>query len=137
VGIDAKIETDDGVCIAELGDPHNRMSWLLSLATLDSTFCLRFIDPYGDALFNGLQIPVLHSECSTLGLRLTESNLMEGKRIYLERAGAWPKRAFEEAQQDMETMSLAALRNHLDSLLDLISKAIEKGPRHYVRFVGD
>ena len=77
------------------------------------------------------------SECSALVSQLTQPNLLELKRVYLERAGAWPKRAFEEAQKEMETLSLADLRNHLERLLDLISKAIEKGAHHYVRFDGD
>lgn len=137
VGIDVRIESEKGTCLAELGDPHNRMNRLLSLAVLDSTFCLRFIDPYGDTVFNRHQIPVLQSECSALVSQLTQPNLSEVKRVYLERAGAWPKRAFEEAQSEMGTLSLADLRNHLERLLDLISNAIEKGVHHYVRFVGD
>jgi hypothetical protein len=137
MGIDARIETERGTCVAELGDPHNRVNWLLSLAILDSTLCLRFIDPYGDTLFNGLQIPVLQSECSALALRLTEPNLLEGKRVYLERAGVWPKPALEEARKAMETLSLGELRHHLEALLRLLSDAVAKGPHHYVRFVGD
>jgi hypothetical protein len=95
------------------------------------------VDPYGNTIFNGLQIPVIQSECSALALRLTEPNLLERKRVYLERAGAWPKVAFEEAQKGVETLSLSELRNHLEALLRLFSDAIEKGPHHYVRFIGD
>ena len=69
--------------------------------------------------------------------QLTQPNLSEVKRVYLEGAGAWPKRAFEEAQKEMETLSLTDLRNHLETLLSSISDAIEKAAHHYVRFVGD
>jgi hypothetical protein len=137
VGIDARIEAERGTCVAELGDPHNRMNRLLSLSVLDSTHCLQFIDPYGDTVFNRFQMPVLQSECSALVSLLTESNLLELKRVYLERAVAWPKVAFEEAQRDMETLSLSELQNHLEALLGLISDALDKGPHYYVRFVGD
>ena len=137
MGIDARIETERGTCVAELGDSHNRMNRLLSLSVLDSTRCLQFIDPYGDTVFNRYQIPVLQSECSALASLLTESNLLELKRVYLERAVAWPKVAFEEAQKDMETLSLSELQNHLEALLGLILDALDKGPHHYVRFVGD
>lgn len=137
MGIDARIETERGTCVAELGDPHNRVNWLLSLAILDSTLCLRFIDPYGDTVFNDLQIPVLQSECSALALRLTEPNLLEGKRVYLEHAQTWPKTALEEARKAMETLSLGELRHHLEALLRLLSDAVAGGPHHYVRFVGD
>lgn len=63
---------------------------------------------------------------------LTQPNLSEVKRVYLERAGAWPKRAFEEAPKEMETLSLTDLRNDLETLLSLISDAIEKGAHQYV-----
>jgi hypothetical protein len=57
MGIDLRIETERGECVAELADPHNYINWLLSLAIVDSTLCLQFIDPYGDTVFNGLQLP--------------------------------------------------------------------------------
>jgi hypothetical protein len=113
------------------------MNRLLSLAILDSTVCLQFIDPYGYTVFNRPQIPVLQSECCALVSRLTEPSLSEVKQVYLERAGAWPKRALEEAEKEMEALSLADLRNHLEALLNLISDAIDRGPDHYIRFVGD
>jgi hypothetical protein len=137
MGIDARIETESGTCVAELLDPHNRVNWLLSLAILDSSHCLQFIDPYGDTFFNGLQIPVLQHECSAVASRLTEPNLLDGKRDYLERAKAWPKVALEEARQAAETLSLGDLRNHLDALLRLVSDAAVRGPGHRVRFIGD
>ena len=137
VGIDARIETERGTCLDELGDPRNRVNWLLSLAILDSTLCLRFIDPYGDTLFNGLQIPTLLSECAALAARLTEPNLLESKRVYLERAATWPKAAFLEAQEATEALTLAELRHHLDALLHLFSDAVDKGAHHSVRFIGD
>jgi hypothetical protein len=56
--------------------------------------------------------------------------LSEVKRVYLERAGAWRKRAVEEAPKEMETLSLTDLGNHLETLLSLISDAIEKGAHH-------
>jgi hypothetical protein len=102
MGINARIETELGTCVTELLDPHNCVNWLLSLAILDATHCLRFVDPYGDAFFNGLQIPVLNNECSAVALRLTGPNLLEEKRVYLERAKVWPKVALEEAREATE-----------------------------------
>lgn len=54
-GIDARIETESGTRVAEVGDPHNRMNRLLSLSVLDSTRCLHFVDQYGDTVFNRFQ----------------------------------------------------------------------------------
>jgi len=78
------------------------MFWLLSLARLDSTFCLRFIDPYGNTIFHRLQIPILQTELSTLSAWMTESNLQQSKRAYREKAQAWPTQAFEEARSAVD-----------------------------------
>jgi hypothetical protein len=136
MGIDARIETERGEPLSELGDPHNRMNWLLRLAALDSTICLRFIDPYGNTTFNSLQIPVLQAELSELSSGLTETNLQNSKRAYLELANAWPKNALQDAETAMESLTLAELRQHLEDLLRLVSEATAEHHR-YVRFVGD
>jgi hypothetical protein len=137
MGIDARIEMELETCVAQLLDPHNRVNWLLRLAILDSTRCLQFIDPYGETVFNRVQIPVLQSECSALASRLTEPNLQDVKRVYLERAVAWPEVALEDARKAMEALSLGELRHHLEALLRLLSDAVAKEPHHYVRFIGD
>lgn len=98
---------------------------------------LQFIDPYGDTVFNRLQIPVLQSECSALASQLTEQNLLEAKRVYLKSAEVWPKVAREDADKAMETLSLGELRLHLEALFSLLSDAAAKEPHHYVRFIGD
>jgi hypothetical protein len=137
MGIDARIETEPGECLAKLGDPHNRLNWLLRLAVLDSTLCLRFIDPYGMTVFNRPQLLVLHSEFSSLASRVTEPDLLEAKRIYLERPEGTPKAALEEMREAVETLSLDDLRHHLEGLLRLVSDAVARGPHHYIRFVAD
>jgi hypothetical protein len=65
MGIDVHLESEDGESIQVVGDPQN----ILSRAVLDGLFdsglcCLRFVDPYGDAIFNYLQWPVLAEELS-------------------------------------------------------------------------
>ncbi len=137
MGIKARIETERSERIVELLDPHNRTNWLLYLAVLDSTACLRFIDPYGNTLFNGLQLPVLQKELSELTPQMTEANLSESKRVYLERAAVLPRAAIEEARTALEGLSIDDLRQHLAQLSDLVSHAMTKGPHHYIRFVGD
>jgi hypothetical protein len=48
---------------------------------------------------------------------LTEPNLQDGKRVYLERAVAWPKVALDDAPKAMEALSLGELRQHLEALI--------------------
>jgi hypothetical protein len=62
VGINVRTETEDGEKLSEWDDPRGLTKALLP-ASSDSTFsCLRFVDRFGDAVFNQLQIPVLISE---------------------------------------------------------------------------
>ena len=58
MGIEARVESEDGHVEAELLDPNN----LTTKLTGSDSHCLRFIDPYGVTLFNQLQLPILIGE---------------------------------------------------------------------------
>jgi hypothetical protein len=137
MGIHAQIETERGERLNGLIDPRGLVNWLLSLANVEGTACLRFIDPYGDTLFNGLQLPLLRQELESIAAELTETKLIAGKKDYLERACGWPARAVEEAQGKMAALSVNDLLQHLDRLVTLVRSAVERGPHIYIRFLGD
>lgn len=61
MGIDIQLEDERGNRIDGTGDP-NILSRFLSLAQDSSFICLRFVDPYGDTTFNGLQMEPLLQE---------------------------------------------------------------------------
>jgi hypothetical protein len=62
MGIEARVESEDGRVEAELLDPGNLTAKLTAPFTGSDSPCLRFIDPYGDTTFNQLQLPVLIGE---------------------------------------------------------------------------
>jgi hypothetical protein len=62
VGIDVRTETESGEKIAEWQDPRNRTQALLPSFSDSAFYCLRFVDRFGDAVFNQGQIPFLASE---------------------------------------------------------------------------
>jgi hypothetical protein len=62
VGIDVRTETENGQKLSEWGDPRNRTKSLLPSFSDSSFYCLRFVDRFGDAIFNQAQIPFLASE---------------------------------------------------------------------------
>ena len=64
VGIDVRVrdETESGEVRASISDPRMLLPRLLAAANLKSTICVRFIDPYGDAVFNQAQLPALAQE---------------------------------------------------------------------------
>src|ERR1043165_605252 len=102
MGINARIETERGHCLRELLDPSSRLMWSLLWFPREGTTCLRFIDPYGNTVFNGLQMPVLLAEFQTLGAHLATSSLAVAKQEYLEQAASRPPPAIQHAQAQVE-----------------------------------
>lgn len=73
MGIDVHIaprSRDD----VEVSDTKNIFAGALASAHLETTLCLRFIDPYGETLFNSLQLPVLLDELQALGASTTHDD---------------------------------------------------------------
>ena len=62
MGIDARLQDERGAVIRELLDPKSLVPRLLPEHNNASTVCLRFVDRYGDTMFNQVQIPVLLEE---------------------------------------------------------------------------
>lgn len=124
MSINAKLETRHEECLIELSDPRGHVNWLLSLANLEITVCLKFIDPYGDTVFNTLQQPVLLLELEAVAAMVTETNLRAAKTQYLDQAGDWPSQAQEDARRDVESRSVDDLQGHLESLLGLVREAL-------------
>ena len=62
MGIDARIEDENGGCIEELLDETSVVNKLLLNMTEKNSICFRFVDPYGDTTFNQEQLPVFIHE---------------------------------------------------------------------------
>ena len=62
MGIDLYWEDEEGNVLSSVDDPKFIFARFLATAQLSNTTCLRFIDQYGDTIFNQLQTPVLISE---------------------------------------------------------------------------
>jgi hypothetical protein len=52
MGVDLEWQDENGGVLGGTGDPRNEFSCVLSSGDLAGTLCLRFIDLYGDTLFN-------------------------------------------------------------------------------------
>ena len=66
MGIDAYRSDENGRELDEVLDGNELLGWLLENAPLESSICLRFIDPYGDTVFNMHQAKQLLSELNNL-----------------------------------------------------------------------
>ena len=64
MGIDCRVEDEDGGFLNGLPDSQSLVAFLLTPhdSTVGEMVCLRFIDEYGDTTFNQLQIPLLLRE---------------------------------------------------------------------------
>jgi hypothetical protein len=66
MGIDLRWEDERGTQLDEVADPKGYLGLALSLSDLKGTVSLRFIDPYGNTVFNQWQIPVFIDELQLL-----------------------------------------------------------------------
>jgi|SRR5690242_11073754 hypothetical protein len=137
MGIDARVENERGQLVAEVPDPRGLVNWLLALVEPQQSTCLRFIDPYGHAVFNRIQIVELRKELEALRFRVTNQAVRAAKLKYLDSARNWPPKASAEAVRYTESLSTSELAEHLSKVVTLVEDAISKGPHYYVRFVGD
>jgi hypothetical protein len=62
MGIDVRVETESGEVQDEVLDDNNLTEKLLPDREDGTSPCLRFVDPFGDTLFNQIQIPLLITE---------------------------------------------------------------------------
>jgi len=62
MGIDLQWEGENGDVLGRLSDEHNLVEQIIAASKEEKTACLRFIDPYGDTVFNQFQIAVLLEE---------------------------------------------------------------------------
>lgn len=73
VPITVRLEDEDGAVLGEAGD-FDRL-----IATGDETFTLlRFVDPYGQTIFNHLQIPAVLDDLDRLQVKVTHATERNG-----------------------------------------------------------
>lgn len=65
MGIDVRVETESGEVQDEVLDDRNLTEKLLPDREDGASPCLRFVDPFGDTLFNQIQIPFVIKELET------------------------------------------------------------------------
>jgi hypothetical protein len=133
--IDVRLEDERGNAMTTLDSSSWLTNWMLSCADLDRTVCLRFIDPYGDTLFNGSQMRVLAEELAALESTLTEEAVDHSYQQWLSRFEKMEPAIREHALRYPKP-SKSALLAHIEALRAL-AEAGTKAPHQYLRFIGD
>jgi hypothetical protein len=90
VGLTVQVENERGERDGDLWW-HQRLNEVL-VAERPETQCLRFIDPYGNTVFNQLQLPVLLDELREVRTQLTDPEL----RSMIDTLSAMVQRAANE-----------------------------------------
>jgi hypothetical protein len=138
MGVDLYLEDERGTRLAEVPDSHGFMPCLVLLAGQEDTACLRFIDLYGDTVFNQLQIPVLIREFESARDMVTDKAVTGLGQRALEdaRTAKWAPTVIQAIDSSNRGLSASDIRSHLERVLDLARRA--EGQVHtYLRFYGD
>ena len=86
MGVDLRWENENGRLIEEILDPQMCISHLVLKTDLTGTTCLRFIDPYGDTMFNQVQIPILIDELQSILRKVQDHQIRDHLRRVIELA---------------------------------------------------
>lgn len=87
MGIDLRWEDENGNPLAELADPGALVERFLPHLESKDFPCLRFVDPYGDTVFDQLQIPQVVTESEKLLEQPPEPEVERRLRAALEFVG--------------------------------------------------
>jgi hypothetical protein len=77
MGLTIVLEGERGQKFDEVGDPYQILLTLLKASDTTKTCCLRFIDPYGDTIFNYLQMGQFLEELADLRSMVTSAEQQE------------------------------------------------------------
>ena len=128
MGCNLYLEDERGARLAELLDPRDYLGWAVQLPSASPTVCLRFIDPYGNTVFNRLQVAALIPELLALRQLATEAAIA---RLAERKFGtAWQHEALQRQ------LSASAVNAHIDNTLEL-ARRCEAEPHLYLKFYGD
>lgn len=79
MGFNVILEDEDGTSLEQVDDPKGLLKAVLPSFEEDSFHQLRFIDPYGDTIFNRPQMDAFISEWKEIG---TKARSTESKQLY-------------------------------------------------------
>ena len=88
MGVNVELRSESGDCLAVVLDPSGLTDQLISSADARSV-CLRFVDSYGDTIFNRIQLPELIQELEQAAAQLTsdEARTHASRILELARSG--------------------------------------------------
>ena len=138
MSIDLYMEDEEGTSQGEVLDPDDLTGRVVALAAHERTVCLRFIDPYGNTVFNQFQIPALIRELEAAREHVTDERVVRLGQSELEsaREAEWAPTLVHAIEGRNQRMRAEDILAHLERLLELARQA--RGKKHtYLKFYGD
>jgi hypothetical protein len=77
MGLAVTVEAEDGSQIAEVLDPTNVLHRLLPSKGDDTYYCLRYVDRYGNTVFNRLQMETVLQELERMRVNARGADELE------------------------------------------------------------
>jgi hypothetical protein len=135
MAISVRLEDETGLTLANMISPAWLTNWLISCGDTSKTVCLRFVDPYGNTIFNGIQMKVLVDELAVLNASLSEGVVNTAYDHWLAQFNSKDP-AIGDYARTYPRPSLAQIQQHVKAIQDLAMEGL--GTQHaYLRFVGD
>jgi hypothetical protein len=108
------------------------LDFILTSSELERTICLRFIDPYGNTIFNRAQAPILIQEIQSAAASVSDASIATEHKAFLNAMGQTdPALAPSESVPSVDnvrecTMTIVAL-----------ARRCEGEVHTYLKFIGD
>jgi len=115
--IDLVLEDEKGEIIDQCFDVGGHFALAIKIADISNTVCLQVIDPYGDTVFNHLQVPNLIEELDLL------LNSFSGE-------------GSAETFPGQDETSIARIIQQISNFIQFANQAIGKN-HTYLKFLGD
>ena len=133
--IQTKLKDERGNTLATLASPSCLTNWLFRCTDLTHTTCLRFINFYGDAIFNRAQMQVLSQELAAAATALTDEAVDRAYQQWLSGFENMDVSIRQEALRHPKP-SKPALLSHIEALRAIIDEGTKRHHR-YLWFIGD
>jgi hypothetical protein len=138
MGNDLYMEDEEGTSLGEVLDPDDLTGRIVALAGHQGTVCLRFVDSYGNTVFNQFQIPALIRELQAARSHVTDERLAMLGLSELESAqeARWEPTVIHAIEVRNRRVRAEDVLAHVAKLSELAQRA--RGKAHtYLKFYGD
>jgi hypothetical protein len=133
MGVHVRLENERREILADLNSSQEFTLPLIECVDLSLTKCLAFIDAYGAAVFNRMQMEVLIEEVKAAKDGVSDARLRDQHKKWLRQMTSV---GVGESAARYPIPSATSVRRHTDAIIELAQEGMRR-PHRYLWFVGD